>query len=225
MNSCSLYFIGCNFRCLGCYWKKIYPRVDLTELKLLTLDEVLDTLKPVSPQTVILISGEAVENREYSVLPQTLYETFDCEVRLMTNGYILPETIGLEHVSLSIKALNDDLHRRYTGKSNETSLRNLKFLHENGVAVSVSSVLIPGLIDQEEIGKIAHFIGGIDKNIPYRIIGYMPVDGFKYRKPRYEELQEVAESVSDVLNNVVFSDPKAQDYTGIIDLFSNNLQR
>lgn len=224
-NSCSLYFIGCNFRCICCYWKKIYPKVDLKELKLLALDEVVKILEPVSPETVILISGDAVQNQEYSLLPKTLYERFGCDVRLMTNGYILPAIEGLTHVSLSIKALSDDLHMHYTGKSNETSLRNLRFLYENGVGIALSSVLIPELIDREEIVKIAQFIGDIDKDIPYRIIGYMPVDGLNYRNPRYEELEEVAGSIKGILNNVVFSDPKPQDYTAIIDLFTNNLQR
>ena len=62
-NSCSLYFIGCNFRCMCCYWKKIYPKVNLKALKLLNLQEVMEILKPVSPDTVILISGDPVKNR------------------------------------------------------------------------------------------------------------------------------------------------------------------
>jgi len=224
-NSCSLYFIGCNFRCIGCYWKKIYPKVNLKELKLLNLKEVMEVLRPVSPEKVTIISGDPVENYEFSILPKTLYEELGCEVRLMTNGYILPSLEGLKHVLLSIKALSDDLHKRYTGKSNATSLKNFRFLYENGVEVSLSSVLIPDLIDTEEIKKIAQFIGSIDMDIPYRIIGYMPIDGLPYRRPAYEELKDAAGSINGSLNNVVFSDPKEQDYKGIINLFTNNLRR
>ena len=53
----------------------------------------------------------------------------------------------------------------------------------------------------------------------------MPVDGLPFRRPTYEEIKEAAASINGSLNNVVFSDPKEQDYTGIIDLFTNNLKR
>ncbi|MCX5805587.1 MAG: radical SAM protein [Proteobacteria bacterium] len=223
--SCSLYFIGCNFRCIGCYWKKIYPKVNFKELKLLNLENVMKILKSVSPKKVIIISGDPVENYEFSVLPKALHDEFQCEVRLMTNGHVLPGLEGLSHVSLSIKAFDDDLHKHYTGKSNKTPLNNFKFLYENGIELSSSSVFIPDVIDKEEIRKIGKFIGSIDKDIPYRVIGYMPVDGLPYRKPAYEEIKGAAGSINGSLNNVVFSDPKSQDYTGITDLFTNNLKR
>ncbi len=224
-NSCSLYFIGCNFRCTGCYWKKIYPDVHLGHLKLLNLEEVIKILKPVSPEKVIIISGDPVENNEFSSLPERLYNEFSCEVRLMTNGRILPSIKGLKHVTLSIKAFDDCLHKKYTGKSNKIPLKNFRTLYEKGIELSSSSVLIPDLIDKDEIKKIGQFIGNVDRNIPYRIIGYMPVNGVPFRKPVYDEIKEVAESLSGTLENVVFSDPVEQDYSGIIDLFTNNLRR
>lgn len=224
-NSCSLYFIGCNFRCTGCYWKKIYPEVNLKELRLLDLEEVMEILRPVSPRRVIIISGDPHENHEFSILPKTLYDEFQCEVRLMTNGYILPGLEGLSHVSLSIKAFSDDIHRKYTGRSNCIPLKNFAMLHEQGVGLSSSSVLIPRVIDKEEIQKIGRFIGGIDRDIPYRVIGYMPVNGLPYRKPTYDEVREAAESINGSLANVVFSDPKEYDYTGIVDLFTDNLRQ
>ena len=96
---------------------------------------------------------------------------------------------------------------------------------KSGVDVALSSVLIPGLIDGDEVKNVARFISGIDRNIPYRIIGYMPVNGFGYRRPGYRELKEIADSISGSLDNVIFSDPVPQDYTGIIDLFTNNLKK
>jgi pyruvate-formate lyase-activating enzyme len=224
-NSCSLYFIGCNFRCIGCYWKKIYPKVNFKELKFLNLNETMDILKPVSPGKVTIISGDPVRNHEFSILPKTLYEELGCEVRLMTNGYILPFLEGLKHVALSIKAVSDGLHRYYTGKSNEMSLSNFKLLYESGVGISLSSVFIPDVIDAEEIKRIGKFIGSVDKDIPYRVIGYMPVDGLYYRSPDYEELKKAAQSINGSLHNVVFSDPEEQDYSGIVDLFTNNLRK
>lgn len=224
LQSCSLYFIGCNFRCRACYWKKIYPSVDISTLSLLDLDDVIDRLKPFKPRRVIIISGDPKPNGEFTVLPKRLFDEFGCEVRLMTNGYILPSLRGLSHVSISIKAMSDDLHRDYTGRSNRVPLENFRFVYDRGVSLSSSSVYIPGLIEPGEIMNIARFIASVDEAIPFRIIGYMPVNGLPYRSPVYEEVESVAEKVKSVLANVTFSSPVEQDYSGIVDLFTNNLR-
>jgi pyruvate-formate lyase-activating enzyme len=223
--SCSLYFIGCNFACRACYWKQIYGIVDFRPLKFLDLEETLDILKPVSPQKVYMISGEARLCAEYDELPRALHAAFGCEVRLMTNGHILPDLGGLDHASVSIKAFDDALHRDYTGKSNRKTLANFRYLHEKGVELSSSSVLIPGWIDGAEIAAIARFIASVDRDIPYRIIGYMPVEGLSCRRPTPTELEEAAAAARKCLSHVVYSDPAPQDYTGIVDLFTNDLRR
>lgn len=224
-NSVSLYFIGCNFRCLCCYWKQIYGKVNFKKLRFLSLDEVSKILKSVSPARVYILSGDPKPNPEFNQLPKILYNNFKCEVRLLTNGYNLPTLEGISHVSMSIKALEDSLHTRYTGKSNKKSLENFKLIYKKGIDLSASSVYIPGLIEKKEIENIAKFIAGINENIPYRVIGYMKVDGLNFREPNYEEVEEVASLANKYLKNVTFSRPKGEDYTGIVDLFTNNLRR
>ncbi|MCM8761462.1 MAG: hypothetical protein NC933_04970, partial [Candidatus Omnitrophica bacterium] len=104
-------------------------------------------------------------------------------------------------------------------------LENLRFVHRNGIELSISSVLIPDLLDKEEIEKVAKLISVVDANIPFRIIGYMKVDGLPYREPDCTELAEAAAVARRYLKNVVFSRSKGEDYSGIIDLFTNNLRR
>jgi len=222
-NSASLYFIGCNFCCLWCYHKELYGKINLKKLKFLNLKEVLKILKQALPRRVYILSGDPDQNHEFLILPKVLFEEFGCEVRLLTNAYILPSLEGLKHVSISIKVIDEDLHKKYTGKSNKKVISNFKFLYDKGIELSASSVFIPGLIDKDQILKIAQFIASIDKNIPYRIIGYMPVKGLPFRKPNFEEVKEIASLVKNYLNNATFSRPEGEDYTGIIDLFTNNL--
>lgn len=222
-NSASLYFIGCNFHCLWCYHKELYGKVNFKKLKFLNLEKVLKILKQVSPSKVYILSGEPYKNFEFLILPKVLYEEFGCEVRLLTNAYLLPYLEGLRHVSVSIKAMDEDLHKECTGKSNKNVISNFKFLYDKGIELSASSVFIPHLIDKDQIIKIAQFIASVDKNIPYRIIGYIPIKGLPYPKPDFEEIKEVASSAKNYLNNVTFSRPEGEDYTGIIDLFTNNL--
>jgi len=223
--SASLYFIGCNFRCMCCYWKQIYGRVKLNELKLAGMKDVIDLLLKVKPKSVSILSGDPVPNPDYSRLPKVLKEEIGCKVRLLTNGYILPNLDGITHVSMSLKALDDDLHRKYTGKSNKNCLENLKLIHKKGIEISVSSILIPGLIEDDEIERISDFVSTIAADIPYRIIGYMKVEGMPYREPDSEELNKTVDRARKYLNNAIFSRSKGEDYTGVIDLFTNNLRR
>lgn len=225
MDSCSLYFIGCNFRCVCCYWKEIYGRVNLRRLKLLNLEETLDILSRVNPRRVYILTGDPKPNPEFYHLPRALFDRFGCEIRLLTNGFILPDLHGVKHVSISIKAYNDRLHMEYTGKSGQILRRNFRYLYDQGIELSASSVYIPDYVGEEEIEKIARFISSVDSKIPYRVIGYMPVPGLKFRKPPYEEVERVANTAKRYLENVTFSRPEGEDYSGVIDLFSNNLGR
>ncbi len=189
------------------------------------MKEVIELLHKVKPKSVSILSGDPVPNPDYSRLPKVLKEEIGCNVRLLTNGYIFPDLSGVTHVSMSIKALDEELHKKYTGKTNKICLENFRLVHKEGIELSVSSVLIQGLIEEDEIGRIAAFISGIDADIPLRLIGYMKVEGLPYREPNCEELNDAADRARKYLKNVIFSRSKGEDYTGIIDLFTNNLRR
>ena len=223
--SSSLYFIGCNFRCLCCYWKEIYGQVNFKKLKFPSFDEVLSMLKQVSPKSISILSGDPRPNPEFNRLPKALKDTLGCQVRLLTNGYILPELEGVTHVSMSIKAVSDELHQSYTGRSNKACLEHFKTVHDKGIELSASSVYIPGLIEAIEIETIAKFIANIDDNIPLRVIGYMKVKTFDYRVPSKEKVEGVATIARKYLKNVVASRSSGEDYSGVVDLFTNDLRK
>lgn len=208
-----------------CYWRQIYGRVKFSKLKFAGMEEAISLLQKVKPKSVSILSGDPIPSPDYLRLPKVLKEEIGCKVRLITNGYILPDFDGLTHVSMSIKAVSDELHEKYTGKSNKRCLENFILIHKKGIELSASSVLIPGLIEEDEIGRIAKFIASVDKNIPFRIIGYMKVEGLTYREPYCQELNETADKARKYLKNVIFSRSKGEDYTGIVDLFTNNLRK
>lgn len=222
--SAFLCFIGCNFRCLCCYWKEIYGRVKFNALKFPRTDKIITLLKSVSPNSVTIVSGDPRPNPDFNNLPKLLKGELGCKVCLLTNGFILPNLEGITHVSMSIKAVDNELHKKYTGRSNDICIENFKKIRKAGIELSASSVYIPGLIEKEEIESIARFIADIDNQIPFRIIRYMKVTGFDYRRPDVDELKSLAQSASRYLKNVVYSRSSGKNhYTGIVDLFTNNL--
>ncbi|MEM1573880.1 MAG: radical SAM protein [Candidatus Methanomethylicaceae archaeon] len=104
-----------------------------------------------------------------------------------TNGNISEEYIpimgkyALEsggNIKFDIKSWDENLNIILCGTSNKPSLNNLKILgrlYEKRPEVpllSVSTLLIPGYIDVEEIKGIAEFISSINPNIPYTLLGF-----------------------------------------------------
>jgi pyruvate-formate lyase-activating enzyme len=223
--SCTLYFIGCNFNCVWCYWKEIYRLEGRRNIRFLNTEEVLALLGRVMPERVNILSGDPDENEEFMRLPMKLKKSVGCHVGLSTNGYLLPDLDGVDHVNISLKAFDDSLHVRYTGRSNKPCFSNLRHIHNKGIGLSASSVYIPGLIEGDEIERIAGFIAGIDDNIPYRVIGYMKVSGLPFREPDPGEVERVSLRAGRYLKNIVFSRSSGEDYTGIIDLFTNYLRK
>lgn len=74
---------------------------------------------------------------------------------LQTEGYAHTEKFReiLPYIDLFLfdyKMGNDELHRRYTGVSNELILKNLDFLLQNNAQVILRCIIIPGINDTSE---------------------------------------------------------------------------
>ncbi|MCX8170076.1 MAG: radical SAM protein [Candidatus Methanomethyliaceae archaeon] len=82
------------------------------------------------------------------------------------------------NIKFDIKSWDENLNIILCGTSNRSSLNNLKLLgkfYEKRLEVpliSVSTLLVPGYIDVEEVRNIAEFISSIDRSIPYTLLGF-----------------------------------------------------
>jgi len=76
-----------------------------------------------------------------------------------------------------VKSLDDDVHRRYTGASNQLILANLRRLAETGCALILRMPLIPGVNDSPEaiqaVGQFAASLPGLARLdvLPYHRAG------------------------------------------------------
>jgi pyruvate-formate lyase-activating enzyme len=203
----NIHFYGCNFNCLGCIRKKsMYDiHTEMTsqgKIHLLSLDEVLKILEALDTKKAILLGGEPTIDPELSILTEKLHANGVYNV-LLTNGHELAGELleNTDKICVSIKAYSDELHRKFTGKSNKNALTNFKKIYEFGVSLSSESIYIPGLIELEEIKKIAQFISSIDPNIPYHIDAYIPVNDL-WRAPTPQEIKKAVKEAGKYLKNV-----------------------
>ncbi len=106
-----------------------------------------------------------------------------------TNGMMHPNFLDLAVrysletggvVKFDLKAFDEDVHRALTGVSNRRTLENFaraarRFAERPDPPLLVAStLLVPGYVDEDQVGKIARLIASLDPEIPYALLGFGP---------------------------------------------------
>lgn len=197
---CWISLSGCNFDCKGCIStaKQGIGRA-------LSVDELIELL-----------------DKDYLLsLISKLKENGVINFELSTNGDLLDEDL-LKELSMyyvdilfkiDLKTYDENIHRKYTGKSNANVLKAIELLsnyapklHKYGPSFIVRTVFMPDIVDVEEIEKIAKFVSQIDKDVCYRIQQFSPVHGQNItRRPTFEEMLTVYNIAKKYLDNVIVS--------------------
>ena len=83
-------------------------------------------------------------------------------------------------VKFDLKAFTPELHQVLCGTSNRWTLRNFQRLSEmadarpDPPALIASTLLVPGYVTAEEVGRIASFIASCNPGTPYALLGFHP---------------------------------------------------
>jgi pyruvate formate lyase activating enzyme len=99
---------------------------------------------------------------------------------LVTNGYFSKESFDyispyIDAMNIDLKSFSNDFYLKYCGAKLQPVLDTIKRAHEKGIWIEITTLIIPGLNDRErDIEKIASFIAGIDKNIPWHLTRFFP---------------------------------------------------
>lgn len=203
----NVHFWGCNFYCRGCYCQRdIYsPMLNFRRFlagdpkakaepptRFLSLDEVQGILDELDFKTVVLEGQEAGLDPAYCHFTELVHRRYGATVTLVTNARTLPDLTYTDTVEVGLKALNDDLHRAYTGVSNHNTLANLNHLIDIKKKVLVDTVVIPGYIDGPEIESIAAHLTHLDPAIPFILLPYFPCGDNPWHRPSPQEMDLVA---------------------------------
>jgi pyruvate formate lyase activating enzyme len=83
-------------------------------------------------------------------------------------------------IKFDLKAWDERIHVALAGRSNRQTLANFARAAQMAAgrpdppALVASTLLVPGYVDTAEVAKIAAFIAGIDRDIPYALLGFHP---------------------------------------------------
>ncbi len=224
-NSAYLNLLGCDWRCRGCVrllgWDSHLSSSDRKKLNItypnphnlkLGLDAVVKILKKNNVKGLYLGGGEPTSDPNIVKILKILKEN-GFLVKLVTNGEFLTDEIidSVDEVTLSIKALDDEIHKAYTGVSNKRTLENFEEFYASG-KIEMESIYIPEVVDCREILKIAGYIAGYNKNLRYRIDKFKSCGGYG-RNAANEEIKGCLKKVKEILPNAyTFASEKRGTY-------------
>jgi pyruvate formate lyase activating enzyme len=181
--SFSIATVGCNFRCTFCQNADISqaPRegFSLTAQELLP-DQVVAAAKRYACDSIAYTYTEPTVFFEYAYDSAKLAQQKDIKNIFVTNGYMTLEALEqispyLDAANVDLKSFDDALYRRVCGAMLQPVLETIEAMHERGVWVEVTTLLIPGLNDSEdELRQIAQFIAGVDLDIPWHVSRFTP---------------------------------------------------
>lgn len=199
---------GCTFRCPFCSYKLRSGengRPGFAEPKperFLSVDEMKEALRSVSPGKVYFMGGEPTVAKELEEMIFFAKHELGAETRLgHTNGSRLPLP-GLDGANVGLKAWNEELHLSITGKPKSLIYDNFRAAFDFGMKMAANLVFIPELVGLDEMEGVVSFLAGLDRNIPFHIDGYIPIPGLPWKRPTDEEMEEARKLAESYLFHV-----------------------
>jgi pyruvate formate lyase activating enzyme len=203
--SFSIATIGCNFQCGFCQnWEISQSRVrdgfDSLGSDFAPADIVNVALKN-NCQSISYTYTEPTIFFEYALETAELAKEKGLYNNFVTNGYMTEQAIQMIHpfldaANVDLKYFRDESYRRICSGSLEAVLKSIELMHQLGIWVEITTLVVPGSNDsQEELADIASFIAKLDKNIPWHISRFYPNYKFVEHAPTPEEVLKMAQDL------------------------------
>jgi len=188
--SFSIATAGCNFRCPFCQNWQISQVEQAQGLHMESRTE--------SPQNIVRAAKMyGCQSISYTYTEPTVFFEFAYDTALLaakeglgnvfvTNGYMSREALEtirpyLDACNVDLKAFSETFYKEMCGARLEPVLDSIRLMKELGIWVEITTLIIPGQNDgDEELGRLAGFIAGIDPAIPWHVSRFHP--DYKYTR-------------------------------------------
>ena len=150
---------GCNFRCLNCQnWEISQRKPEEVHSSELFPEAVVQAAKTRGAPSIAYTYSEAVTYYEYMF--DTARSAHEGGVRnvLVSNGYINREPLvrlarHLDGANIDLKSFDENIYRCLTGGTLQPVLDTLKTLHRAHVWFEITTLVVPGYVDDPEMIK------------------------------------------------------------------------
>lgn len=176
---------GCNFHCAFCQnWSisqfpVLHPGKPLPGEQLRP-EEIVATAERTGCATIAYTYTEPTIFWELVVDTSERAHAAGIANVLVTNGYMTPQAIDLlgdrlDAANVDLKGADARSLKDATGARPEPVRQNIRLLHDRGVWVEVTTLIVPGLNDDERaLRSIASFLAALDPDIPWHVSRFHP---------------------------------------------------
>lgn len=191
--SLSIGTYGCNFFCTFCQNHELSQpaktRPDKLVAYILDPETIVNQAVKLECPSISYTYSEPTTWAEYTLDTIVLAREKNIKAVYVSNGYQSDELLNelipvLDAINIDLKAFTDDFYRIYAKARLRPVLENIKKIHDGGVHVEITTLMINGLNDStHEIKEIASFIHGLSPEIPWHISRFMPQYQMLDKKP------------------------------------------
>ena len=180
----SIATVGCNFRCQWCQNAEISQMPRERHFILgdeATPEEIVASAKRAGCRSIAYTYTEPTIFFEYAYDTAQLAHEEGIANIYVTNGFMSDEMLEtfdpyLDAANVDLKAFRDETYRKYVGGRLQPVLDSLKKMKELGVWVEVTTLVVPGINDDEdEIRDAARFVAQeLGPETPWHISRFYP---------------------------------------------------
>lgn len=199
---------GCTFHCPFCSYKLrggadskpgfMTPKPS----SFLSIEDIKAALQELRPDTVYFMGGEPSIAQGIDELITFSKHELGAKTWIgHTNGTRIPMK-DLDGANVGFKAWSEDLHRKITGIEKEVIYTNFRNAFNAGIQMEANLVYVPGLVDLDEMEGLLGYLAELSTDIPFHIMGYIPVPGQPWLRPTNGQMNEAVCLAKHYLKNV-----------------------
>ncbi len=150
---------GCNLRCLNCQnWEISQTMPEKVRYNELFPSDVVKRARETNSESIAYTYSEATTYFEYMIDTARLASDQGINNLWISNGFInnrpLVELCSvLDGANINLKSFSDTIYRKLNGGRLKPVLNTLKTLHEHDIHFEITTLVVPGYIDDPEMTK------------------------------------------------------------------------
>ena len=176
--------VGCNLRCSWCQNWQISQSPKPNRLVVgteVSPEEHVDRALKYRCPSIAYTYSEPTVFLEYALETMKLAREKGLKNVWVTNGYMSSETLQLiipllDATNVDYKGPREGVYEKYCGATAEPILDNLKTIHEAGVHLEITTLIVPGVNDKpEQLEEIAQsLVLKLGPDVPWHISRFFP---------------------------------------------------
>lgn len=201
--SLSLGSIGCNFRCAYCQnWAISQTYLDEVGIRNILPEKAIRLTQENHCKSISWTYNEPTMWFEYTYDSAKLAQKKDLKTVYVTNGYMSDETLDsiapyLDAANVDLKSMSDKFYQELCQARVEPVLENIRTMHEKGIHIEITNLVIPGHNDSEEdLKSLVEFVADVDIGIPLHFTRFYPHYKMNKLSPTPVETLEKAQKMA-----------------------------